>query len=61
MTEYKVTEFKYWFSSKPISINMEKHMNEMSREGWELVETISTLGVLESPNYVRHIWKKKSD
>lgn len=59
MTEFKVTEFKYWFSSKPVSPEMESHLNEMSAEGWSLVEIISSVGLFEFPNYVRYVWKRE--
>ncbi len=56
--EFKVTEIKMWFGSQPVSARMSKHLNEISEQGWELVNIVSSLGMLEFPNYVRFIWKK---
>ncbi|MDP8314272.1 MAG: DUF4177 domain-containing protein [Candidatus Celaenobacter antarcticus] len=56
--EYKVTEIKQWFLSKPLSNNISKHLNEISAKGWELVDLISSIGFLEIPSYVRFIWRK---
>ena len=56
--EYRVTEIKMWFRSKPISNNISNHLNEISADGWELVDLISSIGMWEFPNYVRFIWRK---
>ena len=56
--EYKVTEIKQWFFSKPLSNKISNHLNEISETGWELVDLISSIGLLEFPGYVRFIWRK---
>ena len=56
--EYKVTEIKQWFLSKSLSNNISNHLNEISANGWELVDLISSIGFLEFPGYVRFIWRK---
>ena len=56
--EYRVTEIKQWFRSKTVSNNMSNHLNEISANGWELVDLVSSIGVLECPGYVRFIWRK---
>ena len=56
--EYKVTEIKQWFFSKPLSNKIGNHLNEISEKGWELVDLISSIGLLEFPSYVRFIWRK---
>ena len=56
--EYIVTEIKQWFRSKPVSNNISNHLNEISANGWELVDLVSSIGLLEFPGYVRFIWRK---
>ena len=56
--EYTVTEIKQWFRSKPLSNNISNHLNEISADGWELVDIISSIGMWETPGYVRFIWRK---
>lgn len=56
--EYKVTEVKQWFCSKPLSNNISNHLNEIGTKGWELVDLISSIGLFEFPCYVRFIWRK---
>lgn len=56
--EYRVTEIKQWFRSKPLSNRINNHLNEISTSGWELVDLISSIGLLEIPGYVRFIWRK---
>ena len=56
--EYKVTEIKQWFFSKHLSKKISNHLNEISTKGWELVDLISSIGLLEFPSYVRFIWRK---
>ena len=56
--EYRVTEIKQWFRSKPVSNNITNHLNEISANGWELVDLVSSIGLFEFPGYVRFIWRK---
>jgi len=56
--EYRVTEIKQWFSSKRVSNNISNHLNEISANGWELVDLVSSIGLFEFPGYVRFIWRK---
>ena len=56
--EYRVTEIKQWFRSKPVSNNVSNHLNEISANGWELVDLVSSIGLFEFPDYVRFIWRK---
>ena len=56
--EYSVTEIKQWFRSKPVSNNISNHLNEISANGWELVDLVSSIGLFEFPGYVRFIWRK---
>ena len=56
--EYIVTEIKQWFRSKPVSNNISNHLNEISANGWELVDLVSSIGLFEFPGYVRFIWQK---
>jgi hypothetical protein len=56
--EYRVTEIKQWFRSKPVSNNISNHLNEISANGWELVDLVSSIGLFEFPGYVRFIWRK---
>jgi hypothetical protein len=57
--EYMVTEIKQYFTSRRISEKIEFHLNLMARDGWELHETISSIGMLEIPSYARFIWKRE--
>ena len=43
--EYRVTEIKQWFRSKPVSNNISNHLNEISANGWELVDLVSSIGL----------------
>ena len=56
--EYRVTEIKQWCRSKPVSNNMSNHLNEISEKGWELVDSVSSIGLFEFPGYIRFIWRK---
>ena len=56
--EYRATEIKQWFRSKPVSNNISNHLNEISANGWELVDLVSSIGLFEFPGYVRFIWRK---
>ena len=59
--EFKVTEIKLWWSSKGISELIESQCNEMARERWEFVDIVSSLGMLEFPNYVRIVWSRSME
>lgn len=57
--EYMVTEIKVWFSSKRVSERIEFHVNAVAKDGWELQETISSIGMWEFPNYARFVWRRE--